>query len=129
MRRVTTAATLGFHRHMFEDKWSLFIGVALVADRVPARQRPDLAHGSGAVDVVTVVTLNQPFIDTVVVRLSKIRFGGNVAAVTKLRLTGNQQMLFFLGMVRRMTVDTTNITAGVRRLGEARLTMALAMTA
>ena len=34
MRKMTTLAALGLHRHMFKNKWALFIAVAPDADLV-----------------------------------------------------------------------------------------------
>ena len=86
VRRVTTAAALRLHRHVFIHKRSLFVGMALDADRVSAGHRPDLPEGSGAVDVVAVAALDETFVYAMVVRLREVGLGGNMASVAELGL-------------------------------------------
>ena len=118
VRCVATAATLSLHRHVLIDVGSLLIDVALVANGVAAGQAAQLAHGRCAMRIVAVCTLDQALIDAVVIRLGKICLGGCVASVTQLRLILNEQVLFFLGVMRRVAIETSDFTAGMRGLRE-----------
>ena len=113
VRRVATAAALGLHRHVLVNEGSLLVDMALVANRIPARQGPHLPKGGRAVGIVAVVALHQAFVDPVVKGFGKISFGCGMAPVAQLGLALDQQMLLFLGVMRRMAVKTANITAGV----------------
>lgn len=127
MGRVTTTAAFRFDRHMLVYKWSTGIRVALSADGVSAGQGFHLSQGCGAMHVMTVAAVKQSFIYTVVIRLGKIGLGRSVTAVALFRLFLGQQVLGSFGMVRRMTVKTTNIIAGVRGIGEVPLFVLCAM--
>jgi len=113
VRGVAAHAALGLHRNMLEHEWPLLIGVASVTDRVAAGQGFHLPQGRGAVYVVAVIAPDQAFFHPMVVRLGKIRFLRNVAAVAQLRLSLHQQVLGFLGLVRRMAIQATHVIAGV----------------
>lgn len=113
MGRVTTTAPFRFDGHMLVYKWSPGICVALGADGVSAGQGFHLPQGCGAMHVMAVAAVNQAFIYTVMVRLGKIGFGRSVTAVALFRLFLDQEVLGGLGVVRRMTIKTTNIIAGV----------------
>jgi hypothetical protein len=104
MRRMTGTAPLGLDRNMFEDEGTLLVGVALVTDRIAAGESFYLAQRGRSVDVVAVVTLNQPFINPMMVGFREVSFLRHVTAVTELRLGFHEQMLFFLSFVRRMAV-------------------------
>jgi hypothetical protein len=58
VRRVTTAATLGFHRYMLVDERSLLVDVALVANGISAWQGAHLADSSSPVRVMAVTALD-----------------------------------------------------------------------
>jgi len=113
MRRMTGTAPLGLDRNMFEDEGTLLVGVALVTDRIAAGESFYLAQRGSSVDVVAVVTLNQPFIDPMMVGFREVGFLRHVTAVTELRFGLHKQMLFFLRFVRGMAVQTRHIVAGV----------------
>jgi hypothetical protein len=92
---MATGAALRLDRYMFVDKRPLFIGVAFETDSVSLRQSAHLAQGGRAMHVVAVTTLNQAFINTMMIRLGKVSFLGHVAAKAQCRLRVNQQMLRF----------------------------------
>ena len=124
VRRVATAATLGFDWHVLVDEGTLLIGVALVTDGVSAGQGLQLANGGSPVRVMAVVALHQTFVHPVMERLGEIRFGGNMAAIAQLRLALNQQVLWLLGVMGRVAVEAADLAAGVGGLGKTRLLMA-----
>src|SRR5579862_2212795 len=127
MRRVATAATVRFHRHMLVDERSLLVGVALVADCISAGQVLCVAQRRGAVRVMAVGASHQPFLDAVVIRLGEIRLFGRVAAVAKLGLVFYQQMFFLLRVMRRVAIEASNLAAGMRGLAEVGLLVAVAV--
>lgn len=59
-------ATLGLDRLMLEDKRSLFVRMAGVADFVAGRGGAELLADKSAVGIVTICTLDEPFFDPVV---------------------------------------------------------------
>jgi hypothetical protein len=63
---------------------------------------------------VAVVALDKAFIDPMMIGLREIGFLRNVTAVTELRFRVDQQVLLFLGLVRRMAVQTAQVIVGVR---------------
>jgi len=115
---VATAAALGLHRYVLVDERPLFVDVALVADGVPARQGPQLTRGRRSVRIVTVVALHQAFVDPVVIGFGKICLGRDMASVAQLGLILDQQVLFFLGVMRRVAVETADIATGVGGFGK-----------
>jgi hypothetical protein len=127
MGRVATAAPFRFHGHMLVYKRSPSVCVALGADGVSTGQGLDLPQGRGAMHVMTVAAVKQALIHTVVIRLGKIGLGRSVTAVALFRLFLGQQVLGSFGMVRRMTVKTTNVIAGVGGIGEMPLFVLCAM--
>ena len=77
--------------------------------------------------VVTIGALHQSFIDAVPERLAEIRFDFGVAAVTKLRLFCDQELLFFLRVVRRMAGYAAESAGEVSRTEKIGVFLALCM--
>ena len=75
MGSVTTTASLCFHGNMFVNKGACFFRMTLDADCIAARHCPYLAQGRGAMYVVAIAASDEPFIDSMVIRLRKIRLG------------------------------------------------------
>jgi hypothetical protein len=63
---------------------------------------------------VAVVALDKAFIDPMMIGLSEIGFLRDVTAVAELRFSVDQQVLLLLGFVRRMAVQTAQVTIVVR---------------
>lgn len=114
VRRVATAATLGLHWHVFIDKWTSFIRVTLGADSIPAGQGPYLPESRCSVHVVAVTALDKAFVDPMVVRFGEVSLRGGVTAVAQLGWCYCEQMLRFLCVVRRVTVEAADVAAGMR---------------
>ena len=129
MRGVATGTAFGFYRDVFIDEGTLLIGVALIANEIAARQAANLPHDSGAMRIVAVAASDQSFVNAVMIRLGEVCFGGNMAAVAQLGLLLDEQELFFLGVMGRMAVETSDIVAGVCGLGEMRLFVSFAVAA
>jgi hypothetical protein len=110
---MTTATAFRFHGHVFVYKRSLFIGVASVANRIAAGQGSDLADRGGAMNVVAVTAFEQALRHPVVIWPGEVGFGRGVASVTDVRLFLHQQVLGFLGVMRGMAVETTDVIAGM----------------
>jgi len=129
VRCVTGTAAFGFDWNMLEHERSLLVGVAFVTSCVAARKSLHLAQGCGPVYVMAVTTLDQSFVDAVMVRLCEVCFLRNVTAVTKRWLGPHKQMLLFLGVVRRMAVETSHIVIGVHGTRKMPLLRIVTMTA
>jgi hypothetical protein len=127
VRCVATAAALSLHRHVFIDERSLLVDMALVADRIATRQRPRLPQNPCPMRIVAVIALHQAFVDAVMIGLGKVRLGSGMASVAQLRLILDQQVLFFLRMMRRVAIKAANIAVGVRGFRKMRLRMILTM--
>jgi hypothetical protein len=118
---MTTATAFGLYRHVFIDERPLFVDMAFEANLVSTRKSPDLADGGRAVSIVAVAALNQAFVDAVVKGLRKVRLGSRVATVAESWLRLNQQVFRFLGVMRRVAIETTDGVAGVCRTREVPL--------
>ena len=129
MRSVTAAAAFGLNRDVFVDEWSHLVCVALSTDRIPARHSSYLPESGSAMHVMAITALDEALIDSVVIRLGKIRFCRGVTPVAEIRLAPDEQVLSFLGVVRRVTVQAANVTARVRRGGKVTLFALASMTA
>lgn len=121
MRRVTTGTAIGLYRHVFIDERPLFVGMAFEANLISIGKRPDLAQGGRAMGIVAVATLNQAFVDAVVIGPAKVSLCSRMAAVAESGLRLNQQVFRFLGVMRRVAVQTTDGVASVRRTREVPL--------
>ena len=111
--RVTTAAAFGLHWHMFIDEGAGFVRVALGADGIPAGQRPHLPESRRSVHVVAVTALDKTFVDSMVVRLGEVSLRRGVTPIAELWLRHCQQVLWFLRVVRRVTIQAAHVAAGV----------------
>ena len=110
---VTTAATLGFDRHMFINKGTRFVRMAFGADGISGRQSPHLPESRRSMHVVAVTAVDKAFVHPVVVGLGEISLCRGVTPVAERRLGRCEQMLRFLCVVGRMTVKAADIAAGV----------------
>jgi hypothetical protein len=97
--------------------------MTLDANRIPGGHGPNLAEGGGAVDVVAVAALDETFVYSVVIRLRKVGLSGDMTSVAEIGLCSNKQVLLFLGVMRRVAVQASNIVARVRRRGKVSLLM------
>jgi hypothetical protein len=113
---------------MLEYEGALLIAVALVTDCVATGQCPDLAQRDRSMCVVTIAALNQALVDPVTIGPREVSFRGSVTSVTEIGLGSNQQMLRGFGMMRRVTIQTAHIVAGMRGTGEVPLLVTITMT-
>ena len=114
MWRVTTAATLGFYWHVFVDKGTCFVRMAIGTDGISGRQGPHLPESRRSMHVMAVTALDKAFVHSMVVRLGEVRLRGSVTAIAELGLRRYKQMLGFLCVVWRMTIQAADIAAGMR---------------
>jgi len=77
---------------------------------------------------VAVIALHQTLIDAVVERFGKIRFGRGVAAVAQLRLVLDEEVLLFLGVMRRVAIQAADLAAGMGGLRKMGLLVPLTVT-
>jgi hypothetical protein len=94
---------------MFVDERSLFVRVAGKANCILRRGIPNLLGADRSVDVVAVAALNQPFIHPMAERHRKLGFLIQMARVTKLWLSFDQQEFLGFGVVWRMARHATNV--------------------
>jgi len=121
VRCVTGKATFRLDRRVLEYKWSARLRMALGADSVLIRGRPDVVVAEGAVNIMAVTALDQPLIHLVMKRLRERRLHIRVAGVTKLGLRHLQQIRFFSGCVNTVAANTTNPSFEVWRALEVRM--------
>jgi hypothetical protein len=114
---------------MFIDEWSLLVGVTLVTDEISVRQGSYLPDGSGSMNIMAIVTLDEALLHSVMKGLGKVCFGGSVTAVAQLGLSFGKQVLRFLGVMGRVAIQTAHVAAGVRRLGKLVLLLCLTVAA
>src|SRR5215467_14084074 len=118
---MAALTSLGFHWNMFIDERPPFVGVAVVANLISRWLGANLTQVGGAVRIVAVAALDESFIDSVVIRLAKIRASRGVTGVAKLGLYLNQQILRLLSEMGRMAIEAADIAIGMRRLAEVSL--------
>ena len=120
MRGVADGAALqlGF---VLVNEGSLLIGVAFVADLVLPGGGAQLVGFKSAVGIVTVVALEQSFVDAVMKWPGELRADIQMAAVAKFGRRIFQQALGFFGMVRGMAIDAGN--AALQVSGAARIVL------
>jgi hypothetical protein len=99
---------------MFINERSLFVGVALDANRVPARHGPHLTESGSAVDVMAVAALDKAFVYSMVIRLREVGLRVYMTSVTEVGLCSNEEMLRLFGVMRRVAVQASNIVVRVR---------------
>ena len=86
VRKVARGATLSLDGRMLVNERPERIDVALGANGVLGRTRPKEVRLEGAVRVMTISALQQPFVDLVVERLRKSGLGIGVALIAERRL-------------------------------------------
>ena len=64
-------------------------------------------------NVVAVAALEQALRNPVVIGSREVGLGRGVASIAELRLFLDQQLLPFLGVMRRMAVEATDVIAGM----------------
>jgi hypothetical protein len=77
--------------------------------------------------IVAVAASHQALVNAVMIRLGKIRLGRDMASIAQLRLLLDEKELFFLGVMGRVAVETSDIVTGVGGLGEMRLFVSFAV--
>jgi hypothetical protein len=85
---VAYRAAFDLQRRVFEDKWSLLIGVALETRNISAHRQSCLFHLKATVRVMAVVALDLAFEHPVVEGHAKLRLHLGVATDAKLWLAG-----------------------------------------
>ena len=109
-------ASIDLYRLVFKHKRSLFIRVALEADRSLRGRSPHLLGPHGAVHVVAIAALDQPFIHAMMERHIELGFLLEMAGVTKLGLRLDLQEFVRFRVMRRMAGDATDVTLGMLRV-------------
>ena len=127
MRCVTTCAAFRFDRQMLKDEGPLLVGMTLRTHRVTTGDTTHVPQSACAVQIVAIRTLDQPFVDSVMKRLREIGFGCRVASIAKLRLSLHQEPLRFVGVMRRVAVQTADIAARMPRTAEMGLAVAISV--
>jgi len=105
-----------------------FLRVALDTGHILGRGCPQLPRLKAAVRIVAIAALHHAFIDAMMKGAIELLFGFQMAAVAKLWLLLLHKPLAFLGMVRRMAVDASNIVLQMRRTSEITVFFSIGMT-
>lgn len=127
VRCVATHAAFRFYRHVLVDEWPLPIGVALVANRVPAGRGTHLTQRRGAMHVVAVAAGDEPLIHAMVVGTGKLGACRGMASVAKFGLRLDQQLALFLGVMLTVAIEAADVVAGVGRRAKVLLLASLAV--
>jgi hypothetical protein len=125
---VTTGTAFGFHWQVLKHEGSLFIGVALGADRVSASDAADVAQCARAMKFMAIGAIDEALVYAVVVGLREVGLRGDMTPVAQIWLRSRQQVLRFAGVVRRMAIQAANVIARMGRAAEVLLTSSVGVT-
>ncbi len=104
-----------------------FFRVALDASHILGSRRAQLPGLESAMRIVAVAALHHSFVDAMMKGAIELLFGFQMAAIAKLWRLFLHQELAFLGVVRRVAIDTANIVLQVRGSGKIGVFFAIAM--
>jgi hypothetical protein len=121
VRGVARKTALSLNRRMFKGKGTAYLRVALHADHALIGRGSKVIHTEGAVNVVTIAALDQPFIHLVMEWHRKRGLHICVAGVTKQGLGNLQQIGFFAGCVNAMATSATYPCFSMRRAHKIRM--------
>jgi hypothetical protein len=116
MRNMTRQATFDFYGFMFENEWSLFVGMTGKADGILRGRSAHLLWTNGAVRIVAIGALDQAFGNAMVKRHLELCLLLQMAGVAELRLYFGKQEFLGCGVVWRMAGDATYIVRCVNRI-------------
>jgi hypothetical protein len=106
---VARLTPIHLYRRMFVYERALFLRVACKANCILRRGIPNLLGADRSVDVVAVAALNQSFVHPVMERHCELGLLVQMARVTKLWLSFDQQEFLGFGVVWRMARYTANV--------------------
>ena len=113
MRRVAGSATLDLNRRMLIDEGTRYLGMALGADCILIRSRPELIPLGCAMGVMAVGTLQHTLFHRMMKGLGEGHFDVGMAVFAKLRLGGFEEGRFGLGSVVAVATDAAKACFGV----------------
>jgi hypothetical protein len=116
--RMAGHATLCLDRLVLENERPLFVSVACVANRIPRRRRAQLLADEPTVGVMTIRTLNEPFLHAVVERHVELRLDLLMAGIAETRLSLDQEKLIHHSLVGRMAAQAAQVILAVSRPGK-----------
>ena len=93
MREVAGLASIYLDGRMLVDKWALLVDVAFEADRILRGRSAHLLGTDGAVHVVAIAALDQPFVHPMMKRHLELSFLLKVASVAELGLSLYEQKI------------------------------------
>ena len=128
MRRMTGGATFRLHRHVFKRERSFLVSVTLETDSKVTGARAQLTRDIRAVRVMAIRTVDQVFVDPVVIGHGELRPLRDVTAIAKLWLRVNQQRSRLRGMMRRMAAQASGVVCQVHRAVEVHVLRVLNVT-
>ena len=102
MGNVAGRASFHLYSRVLVDEWAVLVDMAFVTDGILRRSHAYLLGLNGSMDVMTIGTLNKPFIDTMMKWHGKLRFLLQVAGVAEFGLRFGKQEFSGLGVVRRV---------------------------
>ena len=109
MWSMAPQASFRLDRGVLEYKGSARLSVALGADRILVGRRLQVIVPEGAMNIMTVAALNQSFVHPVTERHCELDLLVQMARVTKLWLSFDQQEFLGFGVVWRMARYTANV--------------------
>jgi hypothetical protein len=114
-------ASFRLHGGVFKGERTSLVRVAVEAKLILCSRGTQLMGQEPAMRIVTIRTLDQSLIHFVMEGPGKIRFGFQMAAVTKAWLRGAQQLALNLRMVHRVAVNASDIVLDVLRPQKVRV--------
>lgn len=129
MRRVAGSATLDLNRRMLIDEGTRYLGMALGADRILIRSRPELISLGCAMGVMAVGTLQHALFHRMMKGLGEGHFNVGMAVFAKLRLGGFEEGRFGLGGVVAVATDAAKACFGVGGAPKVRMDSGVAAEA
>ena len=115
VRNMAAPAALRLDGAMLEDERPSLVRVTFEAKNILRRSRPQLFRNKAAVLVVTISTLHQFFVHTVMKRFIEIGLRLQMTAIAEFRLTLHKQELGLFRMMRRMAIRTADVVDIVGR--------------
>ena len=116
MNHVAGFASINLDGRVLVHKRTLLVGVARKANFILGGGRTHLLWPDRSVDIVAVAALNQSFVYSMVERHRKLRSLVQMAGVTKLGLSLDEQKFFRFGVMRRMARNATHVVLGMFRI-------------
>jgi hypothetical protein len=113
VREMTSGATFGLYNVVLIRKWTGCFGVALRADGIHLRGRPEIFGVERAVRIMAVGALHQAFFHLVMEWHIELRFRLGVATEAEFWLRGFEELILVVRVVNAVAADTAHVVLTV----------------